>query len=55
MQQTVVVCEDCGNAYAARAVDEQLIVATHDGDCSCGNDTFTRVVEAMPSGSGTAG
>lgn len=54
-QQTAVVCEGCGNTYAARVVGEQFLISTDDGNCSCGNDSFVRVAEAVESLDGTAG
>lgn len=54
-QQTAVVCEGCGNSYAAREVDRELVVSTDDGRCSCGNDSFVRVETAIQSLGGAPG
>lgn len=38
--RVLAVCDSCQRAYAARLVDGRVIVATDDGCCACGEETF---------------
>lgn len=39
-KRVVAVCEACGQGYAARKVEDEIVVATNDGRCACGNEGF---------------
>lgn len=45
-ERILSVCESCGKAYAARQVENQLVVPTDDGRCSCGESQFDVPVDA---------
>ncbi|WP_162562447.1 hypothetical protein [Salinigranum rubrum] len=35
-----VLCENCGQPYSARLVDDEVLVPTSDGRCNCGSERF---------------
>ena len=39
-QRVLAVCTSCGRGYSARLVGDDILVATEDGRCQCGNDGF---------------
>lgn len=42
-ERAPVKCEECGQAYSARIVGDDVVLPTDDGKCECGSDRFSDV------------
>lgn len=54
VERIPVLCENCGQPYSARLVDDEVLVPTSDGRCKCGSEQFAEAeYEEGTDGQGT--
>lgn len=54
-ERITVQCLECGRAFTARRVGDEIVLTTDSGDCVCGDETFTEFEDVTDSPGETMG